>query len=94
MELPDSVERVLRGLLQDDGRVSKEQLDKIGQELDSADRSGANRDSNEDRIGAVGESTIVADGGLVRRVVLEGLRRRLTQPVDQQEILRITGRGH
>lgn len=94
LELPVSVERVLRRLLQqpepERGRFTHESLAQVEREIATEQRD-ARPDSNEDDIGNVGECAIVVDGDAARRVVLEGLRRRIDHPIEDGEKILFTG---
>lgn len=95
LELPEGVERALRRLLQqpepEHGRLTADSLEQIQRDID-VERRDAGADSNEESLGAVAENEILVDGDAVRRVVLDGLRRRLVHPVEDGERLLLTGR--
>lgn len=88
LDLPQSVERELRDLLrQDRGELTEDLITRFEQELASRD---PNRDSNEDGVGELSGCAIVADGAVILRVILQGLRQRLRGPVSPGETLRFT----
>jgi hypothetical protein len=87
LDLPQSVEREFRNLLlQDRGELTEALITSFEQQLASRDQ---NRDSNEDDVGELSGCAVVADGGVILRVILQGLRQRLHFPVSQRETLRV-----
>jgi hypothetical protein len=93
--LPESVARELRPVLKqtdqaDGGVLTEDTLARLRQELDAASGGGV-RDGNDDNVAHLGECEIVADGGALLAVVLDGLRVRLAHPIDRDEKLRFTG---
>jgi hypothetical protein len=91
--LPESVARELRTLLKQDdgGTLSEGAIRKIKQQLQATERPDEARDSNDDKVARVGECEIVADGGLLLDVILDGLAVRLVHQLDGDEKLRFTG---
>lgn len=90
--LPESVERELRTLLtQEDGGVLTTDAIRRFADLRTAQASLGASDSNDDRIARFGECEIVADGGRLLGVILEGLLRRLKNRIDRDERLRFSG---
>ena len=88
LDLPQSVEREFRDLLQQPRReLTEDVIKSIEQQLASRDQ---NRDSNEDDVGELSGCAIVADAEVIVRVVLEGLRQRLRVRASTGEKLRFT----
>jgi hypothetical protein len=94
LALPQSVELALRELLKKnpgEDAITMEALQEIERALQATEQGIAGRDGNEDEIGQIGEAAVMADGGVVLKVLIEGLRRRLACPVIDGEVLRFTG---
>jgi hypothetical protein len=82
-KLPESVERPLGRLLESDGMVTLESLSAISDRADS--------DSNRDGVLEIFECEVVADGSEALRIILDGLRARLLNPITENERLVIRG---
>jgi hypothetical protein len=94
LALPQSVELALRAFLKKDpgeDAITKAALQEIELDLQATGQGLDGKDGNEDEIGQIGDTAVMADGDVVLKVLIEGLRRRLACPVIDGEVFRFTG---